>query len=301
MAVRRLPPLHAIRAFEAAARHLSMTRAAAELALTPGAVSRHVRALEIEMKTPLFLRRSTGLVLTSAGETLAETTRDALDGIANAVGGLRLKRLRRLTIGAYGLFISRVLLPAWPRLIAAHPDLEIDIHTSSSALDLVPGRYDAVIAVSDGAPRAGTTTHRLLPIATLPVCAPSWLENGDIDFATIPLLHARPRPDDWRRWLDHAGFSSVGAQSGSSFESLGLALEAAAAGMGCTIAIERLLPENLAPIGLARAHACVRPTRRHFILQYETRLAGDPAMVAFANWLLDELATADQRTIAARR
>ncbi len=96
MTVRRLPPLHALRAFEAAARHSSITRAAEELNVTPGAVSRHVRALEKEMQTLLFQRRSTGLALTTAGEALATSLRDALDGMASAVSGVRLRRFRRL-------------------------------------------------------------------------------------------------------------------------------------------------------------------------------------------------------------
>ncbi|MCB1511814.1 MAG: LysR family transcriptional regulator [Hyphomicrobiaceae bacterium] len=289
MPARRLPPLHAIRAFEAAARHLSMTRAAEELKVTAGAVSRHVRSLEIQMETVLFQRRSTGLVLTPAGEALAEVARSALDGLSNAVNGLRLRRFRRLSIGAYGFFISRALLPRWKQMRVDHPDLEVDLHTSSNALDLVLGRFDAVIAVSDGGSHSGIITHRLLPIATVPVCSPAWLENGEVDFATIPLLHARPRPDDWQRWLDHAGFGAVGGQAGSSFESLGLAIDAAAAGMGCAIAIEGLLPRNLARSGLVRAHGTVRPTRRHFVLQYESRLVGDPAMNLFKDWLVGQM------------
>src|SRR2546429_462739 len=82
----------------------------------------------------------------------------------------------------------------------AHPDLEIDLHTSSDPLDLLASRFDAVIAVSDGQPRAGLVTHPLMPISTVPICAPELMNNGALDFATAPLLHARPRPDDWRRW-----------------------------------------------------------------------------------------------------
>jgi LysR family glycine cleavage system transcriptional activator len=289
MTLRRLPPLHAIRAFEAAARHLSITRAAEELNVTPGAVSRHVRALEREMDTTLFQRRATGLALTTAGEALALSLRDALDGIASAVSGVRLRRFRRLSIGAYGFFISRAVLPHWENLRTAHPDLELDIHTSSNALDLIPGRYDAVIAVSDGAPRSGTITHRLLPIATVPVCTPRWLSGGALDFANVPLLHARPRPDDWRRWLDHVGFRRVAGLSGSSFEGLALAIEAAAAGSGIAMAIEGLLAADLAASRLVRAHHVTRPTRRYFVLQYETRLAEDPALKTFKSWLLDNV------------
>src|SRR3954471_15813058 len=204
MASRRLPPLHAVRAFEAAARHLSITRAADELNVTVGAVSRHVRALEARMGTALFLRGSRGLVLTSAGKAFADSARDALDRIAEAAEGLHLRRFRRLSVGVYGFFLSRFLLPMWPSLKATHPELEIDLHTSANPVDLLASRYDAVIAVSDGHPRTGLVTRPLLPIATVPVCSPALLKDGALDFATVPLLHNRPRPDDWRRWLDHA-------------------------------------------------------------------------------------------------
>ena len=290
MSGRRLPPLHAIRAFEAAARHLSMTRAADELAVTPGAVSRHIRGLEERLEQTLFVRHATGLTLTAAGEALAEAARDGLDRIADAVSGIRHRRFRRLTVGVYGFFASRVLLPLWPDLVAAHPDLAVDLHTSLDPLDLLPGRYDAVVAVSDTAPRTGLVKHPLLPIATVPVCAPGWLENGPPDFAAVPLLHARPRPEDWRRWLDEAGLKHVGIPGGSSFESIGLAIDAAAAGLGFAMAIEALLAPDLERGAIAVAHPAVRRTRRHFVLQYETRLAGDPALATLADWLRDRVA-----------
>jgi LysR family glycine cleavage system transcriptional activator len=285
MASRRLPPLHAVRAFEAAARHLSITRAADELNVTVGAVSRHVRALEARMGTALFLRGSRGLVLTSAGKAFADSAREALDRIADAADGLRLRRFRRLSVGVYGFFVSRFLLPIWPTLKAAHPELEIDLHTSSNPLDLLASRFDAVIAVSDGQPRAGLVTHPLMPISTVPVCSPELMKNGPLDFASVPLLHARPRPDDWRRWLDCADFTDIPVQGGSSFESLSLTIEAAATGMGVAIAIEGLLPPDLARGNLVRAHPAVRPTRRQFVLEYEQRMAEDPALVAFVDWL----------------
>ena len=285
MPSRRLPPLHAVRAFEAAARHLSITRAAEELNVTVGAVSRHVRALEQRMGTALFLRGPRGLTLTAPGSAFAESAREALDRIAAAADGVRLRRFRRLTIGAYGFFLSRYLLPIWPALATAHPELEIDLHTSSDPVDLLAGRFDAIIAVSDAQPRSGLVTIPLLPISTVPVCAPKLLEKAPLDFATVPLLHARPRPDDWRRWLDHAGLADVSVRGGSSFESLSLAVEAAAAGLGVTIAIDGLLAPDLASGLVVRAHPIVRPTRRSFVLQFEQRLAEDPSVAAFADWL----------------
>ena len=136
--------------------------------------------------------------------------------------------------------------------------------------------------VSDALPRAGLVTHALMPIATVPVCAPAMLRHGPPDFATAPQLHARPRPDDWRRWLNHAGLSIVPVRDGGTFESIGLALEAAAAGLGYAIAIEALLgPELDARRCGARPPAGTLPTRRHFVLQYETRLAQDRAVAGF--------------------
>ncbi|MFO1082502.1 MAG: LysR substrate-binding domain-containing protein [Reyranellaceae bacterium] len=294
MPSRRLPSLIAVRAFEAAARHLSMSRAAGELNVTAGAVSRHVRTLETDLKAALFVRRSTGLELTPVGATMAEAARAALDRIAEASTGVRLRRPRRLAIGVYGHFFSRALLPLLPRLRREQPGLEIDLHTSTNPLDMLPGRFDAVIAVS-GADRlqgrsTGQVERSLMPITTVAVAAPRRLRRGAVDFARVPLLHTRPRVEDWRRWLDHAGLGGVPVRGGSTFESASQTLEAAAADLGLAIAIEGLLGPDLAAHRLAIAHPARRPTRRHFTLQYERRFADDPTLASFADWLCARLA-----------
>jgi LysR family glycine cleavage system transcriptional activator len=283
---RRLPPLYAIRAFEAAARHRSMTGAANELSVTPGAISRHVRGLEERMETPLFLRRASGLELTWAGEMLARSVGEALDRIEEATNGARLSRYRHLSVGVYSHFASRFLLPRWNDLRAAHPHLEIDLHTSANPLDLLPEHYDSVIAVADGTSQPGVTTRKLMPISTVPVCAPALASHDPPDFATVPMLHTRLRPEDWRRWLNHAGLGNVPVRNAGSYESLGLVTEAASAGLGYAIAIEALLRPDLERGTVVVAHPLSRPTQRYFVLQYETRLAGDPAAGDFAGWLL---------------
>jgi LysR family glycine cleavage system transcriptional activator len=288
---RRLPPLNAVRAFEAAARHRSMTGAAAELGVTPGAVSRQVRDLEARLGT-LFVRGTRGLALTPAGEDLSRSASEAFDLLAVATGGRRGNEARRLTIGAYGFFASRLLLPLWPRLKRDLPHVDIDLHTSSDPLDLLPSRYDAVIAVGETRPRKGMLIRPLVPIATVAVCTPELLRHGPLDFSRTPLLHARPRPDDWRRWLDYAGLSALPVRAGSTFESIALAPEAAAMGLGAAIAIEALIGADLAAGKVAIAHPARRPTRRHFVLQAETRHARDPDVVAFADWLQSRLAGA---------
>lgn len=285
MTGRRLPPLNAVRAFEAAARHRSMTHAAAELGVTPGAISRQVRELEARMGTPLFVRGTRGLNLTPAGDALSCSAGEALDLLSSAVGDPQNGRTRRLAIGVYGLFASRLLLPLWPQLRRDLPHAAVDLHTSSDPLDLLPSRYDAVIAVDEARPRRNMLVRPLVPITTVAVCAPALLKRSQLDFARTPLLHARPRPDDWRRWLDHAGFASVPVQQSSTFESIALALEAAAMGLGAAIAIEPLIASDLAAGSVVIAHPARRPTRRHFILQAEARHARDPDLLAFADWL----------------
>ena len=292
MPSRSLLPLIAIRAFEAAARHLSMTGATRELAVTPGAISRQIRELERAMQVTLFLRQPHGLVLTTAGETLAAGAGEALDRLATATGRARLGRGRPLSIGVYGYFASRLLLPRLTALSRALPDLVVEWHTSSSPQDLLPSRFDAVIAVNDGVPLPGLVVLPLVPIATVPVCAPSLLREGPLDFARVPLLHSRCRPDDWRRWLNHAGLGRVPVRGGSTFESMNVAIEAAELGLGAVIAIEALLPPDVALGTVMPAHGTRRPTRRYFTLQYETRHGGNPALQALANWLLTELAEA---------
>lgn len=289
MTGRRLPPLNAIRAFEAAARHGSMTHAAAELGVTPGAISRQVRELEARMGATLFARGTKGLTLTPAAEALARSAGQALDLLSLAIGGRQRGQTRRLAIGVYGFFASRLLLPLWPQLRQDLPQAAVDLHTSSDPLDLLPSRYDAVIAVNETRPRKNMLVRPLVPIATVAVCAPALLQKGPLDFVRTPLLHARPRPDDWRRWLDHAGFASVPVQQGSTFESIALALEAAAMGLGAAIAIETLIAGDLAAGRVVIAHPVRRPTRRHFVLQAEARHARDPHLLAFADWLESKL------------
>lgn len=263
-----------------------MTLAAAELNVTPGAVSRQVRELEKELETVLFVRTNVGLDLTESGEALAATAAKSLDMLAAANASLRRHHARRLRIGAFGFFVSRAVFPMLPAIRQELPELELEFHTSNSPLDLVPRSFDAVIAVGDGKPQAGVISEPLMAIETVPVCSPDLLEDA-IDFAEVPLLHARPRPDDWRRWLDHAGLTGVPATNGSSYESIGLAIEAASRGLGAAIAIDGLLAPDLDSDAVVVAHELRRPTRRCFVLQIETKRKHDPELRECFDWLVE--------------
>ncbi|MBP0495399.1 LysR substrate-binding domain-containing protein [Pararoseomonas indoligenes] len=288
MTYRRLPSLVALRSFEAAARHRSVTRAAGELSVTPGAVSRGVRALEEELGTPLFTRAAAGLALTPAGDALFTAAREGLDRIAAGLVTMRQAApRRRLRIGAYTLFASRWLLPRWGRLRECHPELEVELETSADPLELVPGVFDAVIAVTDRRPRPGLLAMPLVPIETMPVLAPARLPA--LDWRRATLLHSRQRPDDWARWLAGANIEGVDASAGPRFESIALALDAAAEGLGVAMAIRALVAQDLATGRVAAPHPHVRRTTRHFTLLHDASREDDPALAALRGWLAAEV------------
>jgi DNA-binding transcriptional LysR family regulator len=288
MTYRRLPSLTPLRSFEATARHRSVTRAAGELSVTPGAVSRGVRALEEELGTALFTRGPSGLTLTPAGETLFIAAREGFDRIAAGIATMRQSGpRRRLHVGAYTLFASRWLIPRWSRLRERHPELEVDLQTSADPLELVPGAYDAVIAVADPRPRPGLTKVPLVPIEMIPVCAPRLAR--DFDWRSVTLLHSRQRPEDWSRWLSAAGIAGIDPDAGPRFESIALALDAAAEGLGVALAIKALVKADLVAGRVAAPHSFVRPTTRCFTLLHDASRDADAALLALRNWLMDEV------------
>lgn len=292
MTYRRLPSLNAVRAFEATARHLSVTRAAGELGVTPGAVSRQVRELERHLRMELFRRGSAGLTLTAGGEALFAAAREALDRIADGVLLARrsVRARRRLRVGAYTLFASRWLIPRWQRLRERHPELEVELVTTSDALELVPQRFDAVIAVADDRPRPGLGVVPVLPIETVPVCAPALVRGGAFELRGQHLLHSRQRPQDWRRWLEAAGIAGVDPEAGSVFESIGVALDAAAEGLGVALAIRALTDADLASGRVVVPIPFHRRTSRSFVLMHDADRTADVAVAAFRDWLVAEAA-----------
>ncbi|WP_160121568.1 LysR substrate-binding domain-containing protein [Rhodovarius lipocyclicus] len=278
-----MPSLNALRAFEAAARHRSITRAAEELSVTPGAVSRQVKELEAALGASLLDRRPDGLHPTPAGALLAEATGRGLSAIRAGLEAVRAGH-RRLSIGAYSAFAQKWLIPRWARFADAHPDVELALTTTHAPADLRPERFDATILVTDRTQWPGHTLHRLLPIETTPVCAPGPVP----EWPRARLLHARPRPRDWPRWLAEAGVTGVDALAGPVFESITLAAEAAAQGLGLAMGIRALLAEDLAADRLVAPFAQARLSRHAFVLAVPSARAREPAIAAFTAWALAE-------------
>lgn len=235
---RLLPPLAALRCFAVAARTGSFTRAAEELCVTQGAVSRQVLLLEEFYGQALFLRQARGLALTEAGQLLAQTARSALDQIAQTTRVLR----RRMEAQALRFMVPTcAMLWAMPLLMrfqARHPGFRIAVSTTlSHALD--EDRFDAGI-VYDRLDNPLPQQRLLFAERLTPVCSPRLTQGAHAlrrpkDLARSVLLHARPDHEDWRQWLGAAQLHEIDPAIGLDFQTLDLSNTAAAEGYGVAL------------------------------------------------------------------
>jgi LysR family glycine cleavage system transcriptional activator len=248
----RLPPLNAIRAFEAAARHMSITLAADELHVTAGAVSRQIKSLEDVLGLQLFKRGHREITLTRQGSDYYRAITRALDVLRDATRKLARGRQRKqLKIRAYTTFAMRWLIPRLSGFHAAHPGIEVLLKASLEPVDFRKEDIDGAIRLGDGN-WPGTNRYRLGPNILAPVASPALLAGGPklkkpSDLAHHTLLHSIARPDDWGYWLEEAGVAKqVDARAGMTYESSAMALAAAIEGQGLAIAQLFLVEKDLA-------------------------------------------------------
>lgn len=315
--MRRLPPLDALRTFEAAARHLSFTRAADEIHVTQGAVSHRIRDLELQLQTRLFRRLTRSLALTGEGETLAAAVRRGLDEI---VGGIQeldsgLPCSKPLRISAPPCFAERWLVPRLGEFHDRHPEMGLRLLTECGSDDLHGGAVD--VAIRFGQSRdPDLHVDFLMADTVLPVCSPTLLRRhgGGIDdldaLAGLPLLDdATAETDgsgaDWASWFAHAGRpdlirADVTDARGQRFSDAALVVEAAAAGLGVALGRSSLLARDLACGRLVAPLPLRAPTRFSYWLSCLPEAAGKPRVAAFRAWLLDQ-ALENGRVASARR
>lgn len=244
----RMPPLNALRAFEAAARHEGFAKAATELGVTPAAVSQQIKALEDWLGAPLFIRRARGLQLTEAARVALEGFTAAFDAIGLAVQQLRSAAPRQdVHIAALPAIAQLWLAPRLPALRVAFPLVRLSIHAIEAPPDFRREPFDLGIFLLDE--NAGTGTP-LSPAcgAMFPVCAPGIAERlgSPADLASIPLLWDTSWKEDWPRWLAAAGRGNTAADAGPAFSLYGLAVQAAIDGAGVLIGHEILVAPHLA-------------------------------------------------------
>lgn len=296
---RRLLPLNALRAFEAAARHLSFSRAAEELAVTPGAVSQHIRQLEGHAGAPLFRREGRGLELTDAGRAALPVLREGFERLMDASALLREPpRKRQISVSVAPSFAAKWLMPRMDRFHDAHPDIEVWISADMELSDLSEGQVDVAVRYGPGH-YEGVIVERLLAETVLPVCAPALL-SGPLaiarpgDLAHHTLLHdlsvdRDPSCPDWAMWLKARGVSSVDPRRGPRFNQSALVIEAAVMGRGVGLAKRTLAQADLKAGRLVApfADGSTAIDFAYHVVLPRARPASASAL-AFVQWLKDE-------------
>lgn len=249
-AMRRLPPLAALRAFESAARHLSFQRAAEELCVTPTAISHQIRLLEETLGLKLFERRPRQVLLTPQAQLLFPVLRDGFDAFAQAIESLAKPRRRAtVTVSATRLFTARCLVPRIGEFQALHPDVDLRLHASDAVVDIAAGDADIAIRYGRG-PFLGLEAELLFADRFAPVASPRLGLRVPADLRVATLIHAewhRSDPCDptWVRWLAAAGVTGVDATTGLRFTDEGHAVQAAIAARGVALASLPLLRDDL--------------------------------------------------------
>lgn len=290
--MRKLPPLNAVRAFESAARHVSFSKAAKELFVTHGAVSKQVATLENWLGTALFNRNQTQLSLTEAGKTLLASVTPALDRIS--VAALQLMEHTESTllrINAPPTFTMRWLIPRLSSFQRRRPGAEIKLTTSTATIAFEENGYDIAIRGAHQ-PFAGMVSVPFMTEIILPICHPDLLEKGDLrdpaDLSRHTLISYDTEPVPWQDWLQLASVPDLRPAQTLRFEQMYFALQAAAEGLGVVLVPLFLVADDViagrlcAPFGVALAH------KRQYFACSPMGPQSDGVLQAFVEWLVKE-------------
>ncbi|MCO5066975.1 MAG: transcriptional regulator GcvA [Rhizobiaceae bacterium] len=298
--VTHFPGLRVLRGFEAAGRLLNFSHAAAELGVTPAAISHQVRELEDQLGVELFSRSSRSVQLTAAGEILHRAAGEALASLARGMGRLQDARAgNRLKVVASASIAAKWLVPRIGRFIELHPDIDVRLDISSHLRDFSPD--DADIAIRWGkAALPGLRCERLFENIVFPVCSPALLRSTPLrhprDLMRHRLIHVswkgqdRDRPD-WLSWLRAAGAEdSFDDGGGLHFDESGSALQAAIDGQGVALGDSSLVADDLAAGRLVRPFDLVTasPPEFTYYVVSPIEVAENSAVAAFREWLLAE-------------
>ena len=289
---RQIPPLTALRAFEAAGRHLSFTKAADELHVTQAAISHQVKSLEKYLGLKLFRRLNRTLLLTDAGQLYLPPLTDAFEGITRATHRLRQHLGRaRLTVSVLPSFAAGWLVPRLGRFRQRCPDVDLRIDPTNSLTDF--RRDDVELGILYGRGNyPGLRTDRLMREEFFPVCSPRLLEGPAPLRDPADLIHHTLLHDDmtvdWRTWLLAAGVEGVDAERGITVTDSSMLLRAAIAGQGVALARSVLAADEIASGRLVRPFDVDVPTEYAYYLAYPEKSADQSNVVAFREWILEE-------------
>ncbi len=299
--IRRLPPLNALRSFEAAARHGSFNKAAEELFVTPSAISHQIKTLEEFLGVALFKRVKRRVDLTPPGERYLLSIQSALDEIDDAT--------RKLTAtpnsGAVNLsvapaFLTRWLVPRINQFQSLNPDVELRLTASMKQIDFRYSDMDMAVFYGDGN-WPDLHCHHLRNVHSVPVCSPKLLEGKSSietakDLLQYTLIHISKRDKEWQSLLRQAGVNKTDKARNMTFSSTSLALGAAMEGLGIALADRGLAERELEYGQLVCPLDISLDTQKAFYLVYQKGRPLTESMQAFRDWILDEMQT-EQRIL----
>lgn len=301
----RLPPLPALRLFEAAGRHKSFKLAASELGLTPSAVSHGIVGLETWLGVPLFIRGPRGLSLTREGSEYLPYVTEALSMIA--VGTQRLPSLRSdrsIAISCAPTFAARWLLPGLKRFRDRCPGIGISVDTVRRQIGFPGDGVDLAIRIGAG-PWPGLWStwllgERLVPLCTTDYLATRRLQDGSLDLARSTLIHVSTASEDWSSWAAGAGAEEVDLAGGLRFDTIQLAFDAAVAGLGVVVGRLPLADREIdAGLLVPASDRIVDSATGYWLLGTEAA-ADRPDLRQFRDWLEEEM-TAPRARLARLR
>ncbi len=295
---RALPTLNALRAFEAAARLLSVTKAAEELHVTPAAISHQIKALEEQLGTILFRRENRRLLLTDAGQLLLPGMSDGLDAMAAAVTQVRMAEASpRLSVSTTPSLASRWLVPRLNSFQIAHPDIDVRIQASIKLMDFDRDGLDVGIRFGRG-DYPGLRADSLGTPWVIPVCSPRLTEGppaliSPSDLRHHTLLHDTWEAEDgtwvdWPIWLRAAGVDDVDGNPGPRFSDSDLTITAAIEGQGVALIDHVLVEREIAAGRLVIPFDIGLESDFGYYVVSTTQAANRPAVKAFREWALAE-------------
>jgi DNA-binding transcriptional LysR family regulator len=289
----RLPPLPALRLFEAAGRLRSFKLAAAELGLTPSAVSHAIVGLEETLGSKLFVRGTRGLSLTVAGADYLAYVGEALSLIAVGTQRLPSRRGERaIAVSCAPTFAARWLLPRLPAFTGRWPNVGITVDTSRHQVGFPVDGFDFAIRMSR-APTGSLSWVKLLGETLVPVCSPAYRDRiadggGGVDFTRATLIHVTTSSEGWQSWLEARRLAEVDTRGGLRFDTVDLALGAARAGLGVAIGRRPLVDRELAAGELVEAVDGAVAAETAYWLVSAADGEGRPEVRDFRRWLTEE-------------
>jgi LysR family glycine cleavage system transcriptional activator len=289
---RRLPPLNALPSFEAAARYLNFSRAADELRVTHGAVSRAVRNLEDHLGVQLMIRATRSVRLTPIGASYAVEIREALEQLAAATSAATGQSTGILNVSTIDSFAARWLMPRLSRFRRAHVHIDVRVATSERLADFVSDGIDIAIRCGGGQ-YPGLSAELLMKEDHFPVCSPKLLEGRYPLRAPVDLVHHTLLHDvftvDWAMWLQNADVDNVDPHGGPTFLSSDHAIQAAIRGEGVVLGRSALVADDLAAGRLVRPFEFSLPAGFAYYVVYPPRALQRPNVKAFRDWLMAEI------------